>query len=422
MNLSIRKNRLYEFLPHGLVDWSAFVLCLLFFAIRDIPVLLYGGQIIAVPLIIWINRRKTPVSYLMVWAAFITWCLLTTLWASDINHAGKFLREILQVGIVSISLYIFSRTIDDQSKLLNYITACSLVMMVYFVIKTPISEWRSTIYSNQTIASSYDRFGRTIGMHPNTFGTLCSLLAMIWVYQWRTTQSKASLICCTVFIVLLLFTKSRASLLFLAVMALVFWLSEKRKPRKVLARLFVALLLLSLALWLLLNNRFLYQLVGYRVSGVIAFVTGEGIVDSSISGRNLLIEAGKEMIRDYPFFGVGAGNFSNNAFDSYGIWRDVYAHNNYIEMWADLGIIGLLLYYIPRFWCCIELLKIRKRLSDEEAPLCALLLAIAIGTLVTDNMKISYEKEPQQILFGLQFAYCVYMKKRVKPVHSMGLR
>ena len=208
---------------------------------------------------------------------------------------------------------------------------------------------------------------------------------------------------------LLLFSKSRTAFLFIGMLGVIYLLLEKRDCRKVLGRILLVGGLILAAFWLVMNIEPLYKLVGYRLTGAVSFLTNDGNVDASVRERNKMISAGLDMFIKHPLLGVGARNYSNIAFAKYGIWADVYAHSNLIEILADFGLIGTLLYYIPRIWCLVRLFRLRKRITDpQRLKCCAFLTAFVITNLITDYIYISFNNEAIQLVYTLCFAFACF--------------
>lgn len=404
-----RISRAYR--PEGLSEWMALLLILIFFAVRNIPVLLYGGQVLAFTLILW-SKKGLRKHYTLAWLLFILWAVMSGLWAENKDHYLKFIREISQGTALVVVFYSCCESEEKIEKYLRYIAAAAILMMIWFFLKTPRSEWSTTFNSTRVVSSSNDRFGRSIGYHPNAFGTLCAVELTAWLYQWRRTGKKTPLIFCALLMTLLLFSKSRAAMAFLGLICVGYYLLEHKSLKKALIRVLIAGAGIAAAYWIVMNVPALYKLFGYRLQGLVAFITQEGQVDASVRARNQMITSGIQIFKAHPLIGVGARNYANVAYENYGIFADVYAHSNLIEFLSDFGLVGIVLYYGPRIWCLIRLFGIRReKIYKGEGKLCAYLTAFMITTLITDVFYISFTNESLQILYTLSFAYTMMARK-----------
>ena len=91
----------------------------------------------------------------------------------------------------------------------------------------------------------------------------------------------------------------------------------------------------------------------------------EDRVGSSVYIREKMVSVGLQLWAQQPIIGHGAGQFSSlSGFRA-------YAHNNYVELLANDGIIGLVLYYILPAAMLFIVLRPRARLapSGTTAPL-----------------------------------------------------
>jgi|GEM_PF-6296028 O-antigen ligase len=137
-------------------------------------------------------------------------------------------------------------------------------------------------------------------------------------------------------------TGSRAGIISLMMIALIIFYQElKEKDIKTIALTFLALLtVFSIAASIspeLLSPGF------KRFESLIDIAKGETKPDFSVSNRYSLIIAGTKMIADNPILGVGTGNFRNRS-PEYGALRPNEAHNTYIEVAGELGIIGIAIF------------------------------------------------------------------------------
>lgn len=137
------------------------------------------------------------------------------------------------------------------------------------------------------------------------------------------------------------------------------------------------------------------------------------------------------LFRDFPLFGVGLGNFQNlypkyTTIASPTFWD--HAHNDYLEMLADTGWVGVLLFFGGVF---IFLFTILKKWKERRDPfvigitLGGLTGAVAIlfHSLVEFNLRIPANALLLFIILGL-IGVTVNLKKRPEgeysllPVHS----
>jgi O-antigen ligase len=90
--------------------------------------------------------------------------------------------------------------------------------------------------------------------------------------------------------------------------------------------------------------------------------------DEAVAARRVAWQAGLRMIKTHPMFGVGLGNFkplSESYEDPDNVWISV-AHNTYIELAAELGIPGLLLFVsvlVTSFWALRKVRNAARRVG-----------------------------------------------------------
>ena len=79
-------------------------------------------------------------------------------------------------------------------------------------------------------------------------------------------------------------------------------------------------------------------------------------VNSSVdisSGRTMLWSRAFSLFKEHPVFGIGWGNFRNHLTDTFNVFNDGQlsnAHNNYLQLLCETGIVGFLLFVIPLFY------------------------------------------------------------------------
>jgi hypothetical protein len=76
---------------------------------------------------------------------------------------------------------------------------------------------------------------------------------------------------------------------------------------------------------------------------LLALGAGSGLPGGAASGRGTLLQVGVETALDHPLFGDGAGSFpiASSVHQPEPDVRTIYAHDLPLEMWAELGLLGL---------------------------------------------------------------------------------
>jgi O-antigen ligase len=162
-------------------------------------------------------------------------------------------------------------------------------------------------------------------------------------------------------------------------------------------------------------------------------ISGEGDAgdletDRSWLIRELMIEKGFEIAKKYPFLGIGLFNFSNydaqldalynnETFSArlYGYskgadqYNDKSAHNSYVQLICENGILGFIIYLIIALPLIIHFFKkiIVNNISFEDGPLMSFFflsiyfyaIASLMGTLTYIIIGMAYVSKNKQIKF-----------------------
>ncbi|MDH3443917.1 MAG: O-antigen ligase family protein, partial [Deltaproteobacteria bacterium] len=137
--------------------------------------------------------------------------------------------------------------------------------------------------------------------------------------------------------------------------------------------------------------------VGPSARGHVEARLGQTVTDNaSLWGRTAVWQDTLGMLRDFPLFGVGLGSWPE-LFPRYRRppWSgDFYreAHNDYIELWAETGIVGIGLLGWFFFQTGTALLRGFKKVSPQVFPLLAAisvpLVVMAFHELLDFNLQI----------------------------------
>ena len=124
-----------------------------------------------------------------------------------------------------------------------------------------------------------------------------------------------------------------------------------------------------------------------RMSSMVEAFTGTG-GDSSTIVRLMLVDIGWDLFHQSPLIGVGIHNPSVYTYSIFGI-ENYYLHNNYIELLAGTGIIGVVTYYSMYVYLVYNMLRYHDLHSNEYVMVFILLMS----QLVMDMGLVSYESK-----------------------------
>ena len=152
--------------------------------------------------------------------------------------------------------------------------------------------------------------------------------------------------------------------------------------------------------------------------------------DDAINHRHFIWSITWEMIRSHPFFGMGYGNYQNSFVAFRNTHRKdprfqtlnwvarseatLYAHNEYLHIWAENGILGLFSFLGLIFLGVVQALRGIWR-SGTEALYAwgglGLIVVMLIHSLVSYPLRLPLNGFVFWILFGIIFNWQTWSKK-----------
>ena len=312
----------------------------------------------------------------LVWvlALFLTWVLVSLLWAEDVGVARQtFFRYALNLVLFPI---VFAAIREPRHVSWLYTVFIAGGLLGGFV-------------GLQTVQSSDipDERLSGAGLNPNELGALLAVAAVLatCLAVSRSSSAGARLIALAAALLstlLVIMTESRGAMLGLTAAVLVTPFAAGRGRRA--AALAVALAAaLSVAVW---------------VTTAAPAQTRERLTQptSSGSGRVDLWTVGLRMVKDEPITGVGAGNFPVSsvhyllqpgaiARDEFIVDHPKVTHNIYLQVLAELGVIGLALFLALIGTCLACVLRAARTFRRQGAATMELLsrgLFIALVALL----------------------------------------
>ncbi|MFC3816429.1 O-antigen ligase family protein [Lysobacter sp. GCM10012299] len=318
-------------------------------------VLLGGYALVALA-----GRSRPSVPGIGWWAgALAAWSLVSCFWAISPEDA---LTKAVSLAQCALLLILLRTLLSSSSYTMN---AClALIAGGLVTLALTLNQFGASEH-----LGDYRYFPE--GFDPNELAVSFSTLAMLSFAIATVHESRISrLFCWLIGIGLLvgtLFTGSRTGLIVIGV-GILTHLAIALRGAKVSVIVGVAVGLFALVA--VIANILPEETIA-RLSSIEGEVQG-----GTLNQRSSLWQVGINSFLNHPFFGVGSGSFPRISERDYGI--AFVAHNTFISVLAELGVIGLLLLLAAVTSCFRTFFVERQTLVMLPAVLCLLVGALGL--------------------------------------------
>lgn len=314
---------------------------------------------------------------------------LSYLWAVKneltIIGARSIIVEYMTTLFCLLIINFRSNNEEITQRLISIFVLSTIIYCVYVFFGTPLSDW-GTVY-----------IGDTIGLGKNSVGMRCAWGMLFAFYLAKTSRYKILYVMSMVlFAVFVAFAGSRKAIL-IAIAGISFFQLFCGGKKNIVRNFLIFIIIISVSLYMLLNNEFLYIMIGERLEETINAILGSGSGDGSMQERFFYKQQAIKMFIARPILGYGIDGF-RNYMSFIGYSHIAYSHCNYTELLANYGLIGLALFYVPRFFLVFKVLQTKVYRNNQ---LILLLLIATIVELVMDYEMVSYYDLSSQLIFGL---------------------
>lgn len=349
---------------------------------------------ISISFLLILKRGKLYINLYIWWMILFTlFCFLSSIWSLSSYHAIYNSKSVLLNNICLI--VIINLILLDEDKIITVLKTIffsSLILGLRVALKYGIFVFASGL-----------RGGMDGVVSANTLG-LTSAVAIVFGYyliqEKKYEYIMPYILGMVINVIILILSASRKAIIFVIMpMAIYYVVKEKNLLKKMNKVIFVLLGIFILFLFIM-NNEYLYSIIGIRIETMMNGILGIGKTDGSTSLRLKMIDWGVEWFKEKPYLGYGINNYryllGTTKETSFGI-EGAYAHNNYIELLVDVGIIGLFLYY----YVYIKMIKKYLRKKNELNLLQICMLGVLISLLIIEYGIVSYYDKFLQLLLVL---------------------
>lgn len=307
------------------------------------------------------------------------------------NNPGVTIDSLKTLMVMFLVCSLIGREIKDQASLLEvlWITFFAiLIITVYLYLYVDFNLFILTRIG----AASTERW------NVNSIGIMASMGILIGITLFGNTNKlmKIFLLISIPFLIYLdIITASRKAILMLPIGLCGMRLLNN--PTKVVKNTLLIVGGILLTLYLIFEVPFFYELIGWRMEGMAALISGDAVdADSSAIARAKMLHSAVNVFYDNPILGVGLDNFR-----FFNIVNVTYAHNNFAEVAADLGILGLIAYY----WIFVYIIKDYSKKYKTHDKIRTFLFVIIMVYLINHMGMVTISEMLQCIFVYLYIVY-----------------
>lgn len=326
--------------------------------------------------------------------------------------------------IVSIIAMVYSPDgsfLNDSSYLLYTTTLillcfCTLIDSFEKIIVVMRSyEWGSALlffilyYTNNLFTD--ERIGGSFTGNSNTFALfmMVAFFFTSWLFlyyeQNKYTKIITGVIMLMDFTTVLLSGARKSVIACMIYIVILLLYKQDKKGRRHFIRNIILISLVLFYVWkLMLNNPYLYSVVGNRMESLINQLLGNQVM---IKGSSSYL---REEYRHAAIVGWLKSPIWGHGYDSFHFYNalvnghNVYSHNNYTELLYNLGVIGFAVYYFEYLRLIILGFK------SKNTSVKAITIAGMIGILLTEYGQVDYNASIIMIFLFVLYKLNIYAK------------
>lgn len=321
--------------------------------------------------------------------AFCAFGLLSAGWAIDSSRAisrSVTLFELLILVSIFYAHYAVRPVRESLDGLVKALMWSGYILSLYTIYTVGPADMLEGLTGGGRLDTDYANI--------NSIGMNCALSVVIASFYAFYRKPQISLLLVMPCLLVVAATASRKALLLVILGVALIALSAmsgKSFTRKILFVTVMAAVVIAAVR--ALSELGIFSTVFDRFDGFVALFSGQGEVDASSAERAEMIEIGLAQFFKTPILGIGLDN-------SYYL-VGTYLHNNYVELLADLGIVGFSIYYALYAYIIYSLWK-NRHTKDPYGLLIAVFVAIL---LVMDFASVSYFSKSTFMYLMIMYLY-----------------
>lgn len=319
---------------------------------------------------------------------FLIYGFITYLWAIDGSYTIKRMTTVAQTLLCMYLVYTCYRNDKDSERLLNCVMWAGNFVAVYAIYYYGLATIRIIVQAGSRIDNDF--------ANVNAIGMMAAYSLVITFSKIINRHVSWSLIFSLPSLLMVIASGSRKAFIILVTGVFFVYLTHSiSKSKNIIETLFkfVTVCFVGAVGLMIIWSIPQFSPVTDRLSQTLNHFTGNGRVDESTIRRAWFIEIGLKQFLKTPIQGIGIGN------SLFIIGRNTYLHNNYVEILACGGILGILAFYSSYLYCAPAILRSIKK-YDETSVLCVTFFVLQ---LLMDFMQVSYFSKDTFFYFMIFF-------------------
>ena len=368
------------------------VVIIALFAFGDYSTYVYAAKIVAIIGLLLLERKIKNGFHLKWVLVFIVASMISIIWSRNASNSFFYIVWTLQAMGLAVAIGNSLHCKKDIDYILRFFFIAGLILTVRILMRTSIRELGSF------------RLGTNMGYNANELSLKASIACIAGFYFFFKQEKFAKKIIlaglCIALGAVVLFTGSRKGSIMLIMGVILYNTLRSSNPIKFIRNVIVSVLLFVGFYTLVTQIPPFYNVLGRRLLLMLNMFNANAYVGNSIANRMNLVRIGIDLFKDSPIIGYGIGGFIIAS------GTGLYAHNNYIELMVDLGIIGTIIYYSMYFYNIKNLIKY----MNYNRSLLALFLSYSLMLVVLEYGLITFQGDYAQIIIAVCYA-CIQIVK-----------
>ena len=339
-----------------------------------------------------VRRRWDFGIYMAFPALFVLFCTVSVLWADKPIDATVKVNTLWQVFLLFLLVYHDFKYREDSDFMFKCMFIAGLILTAYTLVLEGFSGIIQQMEEGERLNSETTNI--------NTIGINLSLTAIIGLY-YIIFKRKFWIIPLIIipFIVSVATASKKVILMYVIAIMMFAYIKGGSGFFIKLSKIAIVAIILFIIIRQF-SDIPLFNTITERFESMFAiFGDNQTQVDASTRNRNIFMQNAWEIFKRNPIVGCGIGNFGyNNALLFRGGYT--YAHNNYLELLADVGIIGTFFYYGMYGQIIFGLIK---GVKEKNLPQIMMFIVLAVQILMEVAM-VTYYTKTTWVYFGVGYA------------------